>query len=57
LNPVSHYKGHPRAAFPPPFNPYQAGIFKLAQRPGFGIGLDAPLLQHQVGNDEGVGLS
>jgi hypothetical protein len=46
-----------RATFASPLNPYQASIFERTQRPAFSIGLDAPVLHHQVGNNKGVSLS
>jgi hypothetical protein len=54
---VSHYKGHLRAAFSPSLNLYQTGFFERPQRTAFCIGLDAPVLHHQVGNNESVGLT
>jgi hypothetical protein len=45
-----------RTTFAAPFNDYQAGSFERTQGPSFRVGLDFPLLQHDVGNNKGVGL-
>jgi hypothetical protein len=52
----SHDEGYTRAALAAPLNSYQAGSFERTQRTALGIRLYAPLLQHQVGNREGIGL-
>jgi hypothetical protein len=51
-----HYEGYVRTALATPLNTYQAGSFERTQRTALGIRLYAPLLQHQVGNREGIGL-
>ena len=47
----------PAGCASPPVNLDQASLFKLTQRPTLCVGLDAPVLQHEVGNVKGVSLS
>src|SRR6516162_4036972 len=53
---VSHDESNSRTAFPTPCNRYQAGFLERTKRPAFCIGFDAPVLHHQVGNNEGIAL-
>ena len=43
-----------RAALPLPPHGYQASSFKLTQRSAFRIGLNAPIPQHEVGDNKGI---
>jgi hypothetical protein len=57
VKPIFRNESHLRATFASPLNSYQAGSFEWAQCPTLCVGLDAPVLQHDVGNNKGVGLS
>ena len=56
INPFLDHQRHLRTSFSAPLNLYQASVFKLPQRSALCVGLDAPVLQHKVGNDKGVSL-
>jgi hypothetical protein len=48
------HQRHLRTPFSAPPNLYQASFFKFTQCSALCVGLDAPVLQHKVGNDKGV---
>jgi hypothetical protein len=54
-NQIAHDKGYTRIALTAPLNPYQARSLERTQRAALGIRLNAPFLQHQAGNREGIG--
>jgi hypothetical protein len=53
---ISYDEGDSRTALAAPLNPYQASSLERSQRAALGVSLYAPLLQHHVGNREGIGL-
>jgi hypothetical protein len=51
-----HDERYSRASLASPFNGYESSFFELKQRPPFRIWQDAPFLDHQIGDNEPVGL-